>query len=271
MGSSFELAVCVNGRSVKEYVHNQHTFIEGKKGSEYTVKLKNQSSTRVLAVLSIDGLDVLKGKSAELADNGYIINPYSSIEIKGYRITDNDVASFIFQNKKDSYAATTGKENNVGVIGVRYYGERVESEPYQNFIGKQMNTFGSTSYLHYVHPKQIHTNFNYGYSGSATDINNNYNSLFGIYNSAALALSCNYNTNNSLDLGTSWGEKIQDKVTHIEFKRGELLSEISLYYASKDILKQKGIDFNEYKKISIENELPRAFNDYCIPPKGWNG
>jgi hypothetical protein len=86
--NNYEVNVIVNGRPVREYYHNGQFYIEARENYEYSIKLKNHSHKKIMAVLSVDGIDVLKGKSATDAESGYIINPYSSTEIKGYRIDD---------------------------------------------------------------------------------------------------------------------------------------------------------------------------------------
>jgi hypothetical protein len=121
------VSVLVNGRPVREYTHKGLTLIESRHGTNYTVKIKNDNSFKVMAVLSIDGLDVLTGKPADDSKKGYIVDSYSSTEIKGYRLSDNDSASFIFTKKNKSYVTqTTGEKRNTGVIGVRIFKEKEE-------------------------------------------------------------------------------------------------------------------------------------------------
>ncbi len=80
-----------------------------------------------MAVLSIDGLDILTGKPAEDSKKGYIVDAYSSTEIKGYRLSDTDSAAFVFTSKGKSYVSkTAGEARNTGVIGVRIFREKEE-------------------------------------------------------------------------------------------------------------------------------------------------
>lgn len=117
--------VLVNGRKVKEYSHKGMGFIESRHGTNYTIRLKNDNAFKVMAVLSVDGLDVITGKAAEKANKGYIIDGYSQTEIKGYRISDNNSAAFVFLSKGKSYVANvTGSRRNCGVIGVRVFKEK---------------------------------------------------------------------------------------------------------------------------------------------------
>ena len=62
------------------------------------------------------------------------------------------------------------------------------------------------------------------------------------------------------------------KVRREYFEKGDLLTEVVIYYASKDALLGMGIDLSENPKVSEEESMPKAFNTkYCQPPKNWNG
>ena len=124
------MRILVNGRAFKEYAHKGQSVIEARHGSNYSVKIKNDNSHRVMAVLSVDGLDVISGKPAEDVNKGYIIDAYSYVEIKGYRISDANSAAFIFSSKGQSYVANTkGTARNCGVIGVRVFKEKEKPAP----------------------------------------------------------------------------------------------------------------------------------------------
>jgi len=128
---SYEVNILVNGSRCKQYSHNGKLFIEAKKGSEYSVEIKNSTWQRILAVCSVDGLDVLNGKPATENSNGYVINGYGSLKIDGFRVSDEKVAKFLFDYKGGSYATSKedGSERNVGVIGVRIFTEKVKPPP----------------------------------------------------------------------------------------------------------------------------------------------
>jgi hypothetical protein len=128
---SYEVNVLVNGNRCKQYSHNGKLFIEAKKGSEYSIEIKNNTWQRILAVSSVDGLDVLNGKPATEDGNGYVINGYGTLKIDGFRVTNEKVAKFLFDYKGGSYAASKedGSERNVGVVGVRIFTEKVKPPP----------------------------------------------------------------------------------------------------------------------------------------------
>jgi hypothetical protein len=87
----------------------------------------NHSGERLEAVVSVDGLDVIDGREASPDKRGYLIEPYGSLVIDGFRTSEAQVAAFRFGSVGDSYAArSTGSARNVGVIGVALFDERNE-------------------------------------------------------------------------------------------------------------------------------------------------
>lgn len=96
----------------------------GEVGRRYTIVLSNQSPERVEAVASVDGLDVLDGKPAAFSKRGYLVAPWSTLAIEGFRKSQDEVAAFRFGSVRDSYAAKTSGDRHVGVIGVAVFEER---------------------------------------------------------------------------------------------------------------------------------------------------
>ena len=128
---SYDVNVLVNGSRCKQYNHDGKVFIESKHGSEYTIEIKNNTWARILAVCSVDGLDILNGKTAEESNPGYVINQLASSKFDGFRVSNEKVAKFVFSTKDASYAADKGdnSEKNVGVIGIRLFTEKVKPLP----------------------------------------------------------------------------------------------------------------------------------------------
>ncbi len=125
---SFDLNITVNGSRCKQYQHQGKTYIEAKNGSEYVLEIKNNYWKRILAVCSVDGLNVLTGKTASEKDSGYIVPAYSTEKIKGFRFSDDEWAMFKFGYKfyGNTYAQSKGgdAEKNCGVIGFRLFYEQ---------------------------------------------------------------------------------------------------------------------------------------------------
>lgn len=111
------------GRWLPEYRHRGHTWIAGTPGHRYAVRLTNRSAERVLVVLSVDGVNAVTGETAHPSQTGYVLAPWQSTEITGWRKSYADVAQFVFTDLPDSYAARTGRPDDVGVIGIAVFRE----------------------------------------------------------------------------------------------------------------------------------------------------
>ena len=100
-----------------------HDYIAGQPGHRFSVTLANRTGERVLAVLSVDGVNAISGQTAGASQAGYVLDPWQQVEIRGWRKSDSDIAEFYFTNLPDSYAARTGRPDNVGVIGLAAFRE----------------------------------------------------------------------------------------------------------------------------------------------------
>jgi hypothetical protein len=113
-----------SGEVLPVYWHEGERHIAGQPGREYEIRLKNRAGTRVLAVTSVDGVNVITGRSASLLGSGYVLDPRGTVAIDGWRKSMDEVAAFYFTALPDSYAARTGRPDNVGVVGVALFRER---------------------------------------------------------------------------------------------------------------------------------------------------
>jgi hypothetical protein len=84
MWNTFDVNVLVNGNRCKQYNHDNRVYIEAKDGSEYSISIQNNTANRVLAVCSVDGLNVLTGEKASTEDSGYIIDAYNTQKSKDF-------------------------------------------------------------------------------------------------------------------------------------------------------------------------------------------
>ena len=105
-------------------------YVVGSDGQRYTIQIENHTGNRFEAVATVDGLDVIDGKAGSFAKRGYLVDPWSTLEIDGFRRSQAEVAAFRFGAVKDSYAARKGNDRNVGVIGVVFFHERGSSLPW---------------------------------------------------------------------------------------------------------------------------------------------
>jgi len=92
-------------------------------GQRYMIAIENHTTDRYEVLASVDGLDVIDGADASFSKRGYVVDPYTSFVIEGWRTGDDTVAAFRFSELGQSYAAQTGRPRNVGVVGVAFFQE----------------------------------------------------------------------------------------------------------------------------------------------------
>lgn len=113
-----------SGAMLPEYRHRGDTWVPGTPGHRYAVRLTNTSGERLLVVLSVDGVNAISGQTAATEQSGYVLEPGQSAEIDGWRKSMQRVAQFVFTDVGDSYAARTGRPDDIGVIGAAVFRER---------------------------------------------------------------------------------------------------------------------------------------------------
>jgi hypothetical protein len=99
-------------------------FVIGDEGDRYTIRVTNHSPGRFEVVASVDGLDVIDGQDAEYGKRGYVIAPWGSLDIDGFRSSTESVHAFRFGEIEDSYAVARGRGADIGVVGVAIFEER---------------------------------------------------------------------------------------------------------------------------------------------------
>jgi hypothetical protein len=99
------------------------TFV-GAPDERYCLAIENTTAARYEVVASVDGLDVIDGEDASFEKRGYLVAPYSSVLIEGFRRSDAEVAAFRLGDVAGSYAASKGRARNVGVLGFAFFDER---------------------------------------------------------------------------------------------------------------------------------------------------
>lgn len=304
---SYEINVLVNGNRCKQYSHAGKLFIEAKHGSEYSIELKNNTWSRILAVCSVDGLDILNGKPASEDGPGYVIGSLNSSKFDGFRVSDETVAKFVFSCKDSSYAKSKedGSEKNVGVIGIRLFGEKkfiptpppkeIHHHHYHNNYDHWI--YGDTiNYPPYNPPTiwcedhtMIPTSLNLGGLGAIRNISEN--SIPSLkdasyccdishmerklsnnatkLSTSGLSNTVSTNCLRGFDMGTKWGEAKESKVVEVEFERGSIVLNTNIYYASRQSLLEMGVPLGNEKQVSFPE--PFVNSKYATPPKNWKG
>jgi hypothetical protein len=122
-----------SGHPLPAFFADGRTYAIGEAGQRYSLVVSNDTGVRVEAVASVDGLDVFDGKAASWGKRGYLVPAWGSVEIDGFRQSSDHVAAFRFGSVRDSYAARTGSDRNVGIVGIAIFTSRqAPSWPWTN-------------------------------------------------------------------------------------------------------------------------------------------
>jgi hypothetical protein len=208
------------GERLPIYRHGGRMYVEGRAGERYAVELRNRTGGRILTVLAVDGVNAVTGQTAAASQSGYVLSPWGSAEIAGWRKDMSDVAAFYFTALPDSYAARTGRPDNVGVIGVAVYKEYVEPprallEAPAPFRGEAAGRAAASDAA--------------GAPAAPS--------------AQAAEGAAKRNTMAEEKLGTGHGERIHAPTQHTEFRRGSSTPSefITLYYDSRQNLIAMGV------------------------------
>jgi len=112
------------GAPLPTFSRGGRAYAEGRYGDRYAIEIQNRTARRVEAVASVDGLDVIDGGPGSWGKRGYVLEPWRTFRIDGFRQTMHEVAAFRFGAVRESVAAEMGDDSNVGVIGVAFFAER---------------------------------------------------------------------------------------------------------------------------------------------------
>ncbi len=112
------------GRTLPIHQHQGRYWVAGQPGSRYAVRVHNKSGGRLMSVIAVDGVNVVSGETAGIEQTGYVFSPWERHDIAGWRKSQAQVAAFFFTPIANSYAARTGRPDDVGVIGVALFRER---------------------------------------------------------------------------------------------------------------------------------------------------
>ena len=116
-----------NGVTLRTYYARGEYWVAGDPGAHYAIEIRNCAGARLLAVTSVDGVNVLSGDTAGFDQAGYVFDSGERYQITGWRKSNSEVAAFTFTDSRDSYAARTGRPASVGVIGVALFREHPQA------------------------------------------------------------------------------------------------------------------------------------------------
>ena len=223
-----------SGQLLPVYWHAGERYVAGEPGHRYEVRIRNERAGRVLTVTSVDGVNVISGETAAASQTGYVLAPYGRVEIEGWRKSLDQVAAFYFTSLPDSYAARTGRPDNVGVIGVAVFGERV---PYAMLRQQESVSAADAEPLD---------------AGSRPDA-----SAPAAESRAELGKAGQLRDK----LGTGHGERLDSQVTYTEFERAtdEPDCVIRIFYDSRRNLVAQGVIPPRHYAWNVPDPFPAGF------------
>lgn len=273
----------INGKPAKEYAHKGKVYLEGRKDTRFSIRIRNNSYSRKLFVPTVDGLSVMDGKEGSFDSSGYIVQGNSSVTIDGWRTSDKEVAEFYFSSPDKSYRAKMGRGNNLGVIGVAVFNEYFQPITVINSYnsGNQSFPLGTPqwngNYPFYTTTTTGGNTFtvcdSFSASNSTSDtVSVNFNaqtkgsnmSTRGLDSSQAMCCSANLGSAPTQALGTGWGEQKNSEVTSVAFERVKAPETIfELHYNTRENLEKIGISFQKTPIYVAPSAFP---GQYCKPP-----
>jgi hypothetical protein len=123
--SGFAVDVLVDDAPRAEYNHRGAVYVEAVRGASYSLRLTNPTGYRVAVALSVDGLNTIDAKHTDARSaSKWVLEPYESVVISGWQVSDRTARGFFFTGERHSYGASLGQTENLGVIEAVYFRER---------------------------------------------------------------------------------------------------------------------------------------------------
>ncbi len=242
-----------SGRQLPTFHHRGRTYILGKQGARYLLRIRNQTGGRIEVVASVDGRDVIDGKPASISKPGYLVQPWGEVVIDGFRLSHESVAAFRFSSVEDSYAARMGNARDVGVIGAAVFTEVAPPphpvyEPPEPSRGEDRDSAAAPS----------------SRAAPAPD--------------KGLAGTAEAERKQRPGLGTAFGERHESRVVEVAFDRASSTPAalLSVRYDDRPGLLALGIDVDGSRASSRDRWLretaePFRNDRFSEPPPGWTG
>lgn len=198
---------------------------------------------------------MIDGKPAEYNSEGYLINPYDSLDVAGWRTSNSTVNRFVFGSRKQSYSAKTGQgTSNVGVIGVAFFPEIPQ---YPRYV-TPLPQLGVDYFYKSYEPVWTSSSYNVGSSALRGMSLNNVSSLAGTMTASASLSSVGSQQN----LGTGYGEELRSDVYNVSFNSNPSpQTVITIYYDDRRGLEAQGIIVDRRKQRP--DPFPRSNTGYC--------
>jgi len=270
------------GGIIHTYWHDGSMYVAGHNGGRYNLRLQNNTGERVEAVVTVDGRDVVSGQLGNYkTQRGYVIEPYGSVAIEGFRQSLQQVAAFRFTDIGNSYSARRGSGQHVGVIGVAVFKEhqprfrprpqptpiatRPYYEPYDGDAGGYDYKRAEPSS---APPADAAAPASPGRGGASR--------AKGAYDYDDVAAESAIAPPRNNRLGTEYGESTYSAVREVSFTRKHSRrpdSLLTVYYDSLDGLRARGVAVDPVYYAPVPVYPPHPFpdngerhNQYAPPP-----
>jgi hypothetical protein len=120
----YSVEILVGGVPQPVHYSGGQSFVAGSYGSAYEIRVHNHSGRRIEAVVAVDGRDVISGDPVSpRRHRGYLIGPYGSTSVQGFRTSTAQVATFRFSSIPESYAWRRGSSWGIGTVRVWVFEE----------------------------------------------------------------------------------------------------------------------------------------------------
>jgi hypothetical protein len=261
----YELQVIVAGAPARTFHHDGETFVLGHLGERYTLRVSNRSGRRIEAVVSVDGRDVIDGKPADWrGKRGYVVPAWGTVDIDGWRISQQAAAAFRFSTVPESYAARTGNAREVGVIGVAIFPERWSPPPRPLYVPPPAPW-----------DDRYHDDLQGQLRGKSAAPSEETAPSAGAP-SATPSEPLAQKRLQRPGLGTEFGEAVSSRITEVPFERAQPHPQavLGMRYDDRAGLIALGIDVEESATIEAElrrtaEPFPTFERTYAEPPPGW--
>ena len=123
--NGFSVEVLIDGRRTTEYAARGRRYIEALESAEYELRIHNPTGSRVAVALAVDGMNTIDARhSSAWEARKWVIEPYGTINVRGWQMSADNARRFYFTTERDSYGAKIGQAQNLGVISAVFFRER---------------------------------------------------------------------------------------------------------------------------------------------------
>lgn len=115
-----------NSKSMKKYYVDGIETIGAWGDEPFEIRFKNNTWQKVQVKISLDGTDILSGKTADtqVSKDMWVVNGYGTLSLKAWPETNNGGAAFVFTSANNSVAVHThGDLSSRGIIAAAVFTE----------------------------------------------------------------------------------------------------------------------------------------------------